>query len=237
MSDTQTDLVREPESSSAIVREAPRAEELGLTVTRIFKTPLAALRAAMESLARNLDASDARSTMVAGALAEVKRIARDVDALAAYAAPSPLVPLECSLEEVLQGVVARLAPREAARVTIARPAVAATLWIDGPLLSTALSHVVRLALESSGDDVLFEARVERDRATFAIICGGDLERLEALQAPRSHQDASLGLGFDLARRDVARMHGTFELAHRDGARLCVRVAIPRCAPPLPRRAA
>lgn len=227
MTDSPNDSVRREESSSLQAHAAPQPAELGLAVTRIFKTPLAALRASMESLARNLDSTDPRRETLSGALAEVTRLARDVDALAAYAAPRPLLPLWCSLEEIMQGAVTRLAPRDAARVTLARPGEAPKLYVDGPVLSTTLAHVVRVALESSGDDVLLEARTNDESASFSILSGANGARVDALATPQSHQDASLGLGLELARRDVVRMGDTFELDTSDASHVRVRIHVPR----------
>ncbi|MBI5432656.1 MAG: hypothetical protein HZA52_07490 [Planctomycetes bacterium] len=223
MVDTPNERAHENESSSVAARATPQAAEVGLAVTRIFRTPLAALRASMESLAKNFGVDDPRRETLSGALAEVLRLSRDVEALAAYAAPRPLMPLVCSLEEILQSTVAKLAQRDAARVTLARPAAAPQLLVDGALLSTALAHVVRVALEGSAEDVLLEARVEAGSAGFSVISGGERSRLAALRAPRSHNDASLGLGFELARREVERMQGTFEVAATDS--VCVRIRI------------
>ncbi|MCE9593735.1 MAG: hypothetical protein K8S98_06045 [Planctomycetes bacterium] len=226
MADIPTELEPTHATSYVGAEEAPRAAELGLTVTRILKTPLAALRASMESLAKNLDANDPRRELLSGALAEVTRLGRDVEALASYAAPRPLAPLACSVEEILQGAVARLSIRDASRVTLARPAASITLVVDGPLLSTALAQLMRAALESSGDDVLFQARVDGDRTTFVVVSGGDPLRVVDPRSSRSHQEASLNLGLELAQRDVIRMGGEFAREASDAGRVCVRVRIP-----------
>lgn len=226
MADIPTELEPKHATSHVGAEEAPRAAELGLTVTRVLKTPLAALRASMESLAKNLDANDPRRELLSGALAEVTRLGRDVEALASYAAPRPLAPIACSVEEILQGAVARLSLRDASRVTLARPAAAHTLVVDGPLLSTALAQLVRAALESSCDDVLLQARVEGERTTFVVVSGGDAQRVVVPRTSRSHQEASLTLGLELAQRDVVRMGGEFEREVSDAGRVCVRVRIP-----------
>lgn len=237
MTDSSIDSVRRDETSSSSAHAAPEPVELGLAMTRIFKTPLAALRASMESLAKNLETADPRRETLAGALAEVTRLARDVEALAAYAAPRPLMPLWCSLEELLQGSMSRLAPRDAARVTLARPGEAPKLYVDGPVLSTTLAHVVRVALESSGEDVLLEARTNEECASFSILSGANGARVEALATPSSHHDASLGLGLELARRDVTRMGGTFQLDTADASRVRVLIRVPREPASLVRRSA
>lgn len=186
---------------------APDAEELGLSVTRIFKLPLAALRASMESLARDLDRADPRREVLHGALAEIQRLGRDVQALADYAAPRPLAPLRCSIEELLQGAVARVDRRSAERLSIARPARSVTLWVDGPLLSAALANLVQVALESSREEVLLQARVEDGEAIFAVVEASACTDLNALESLRAERGSSLGLGFNLAQRDVERMGG------------------------------
>ena len=58
MQDTQNELTQAE-------RAAP---ELGLTITQILKNPLAALRASMESLARDLPEDDPRSERLQAAL-------------------------------------------------------------------------------------------------------------------------------------------------------------------------
>ncbi len=216
-------------SRQRTANRTPEPAELGLAVTRIFKTPLAALRASMESLSRGLEENDPRRELLSGALAEVLRLGRDVEALASFAAPRALMPLRCSLEEIVQGVATRLTPEQAARVSIARPASPSHLFVDGPALTSALTHILQVALESSHDDVLLQARQDANDTRFAVVENADHDSLALAMGEhewKTFKQASLGLGYSLAARDVARMGGDISVERSSRGSITVSIRVP-----------
>jgi K+-sensing histidine kinase KdpD len=205
--------------------------DLGLAMSRILRNPLAGLRASMETLAGELDeaqaAADSQFTLKA-ALDQVTRLSRDVEALVDYAAPRPIAPLRCTLEEILQAALATLPGELRARVRVARSEASHPLHVDGPVLATCLGHLLESALEySAGDEwVLFQAREENGATVFAIVDGGNASLLHPGELHDSTRRAHLGLGVSLAVRDIDRMGAGLELetTERGCSRVVVRIA-------------
>jgi K+-sensing histidine kinase KdpD len=115
----------------------------------------------------------------------------------------------------------RLSAEQAARVSVARPARPCSLTVDGPLFSSALAHLVQLALESSRDEVLLQARAEGDAIVFAIVESSAGVVPLALSTQSEQRDASLGLGFNLARRDILRMGGELSVLSTARGHTCI----------------
>lgn len=192
--------------------------ELGLTMTRILKNPLAALRASMESLARELPANDPRAQHVRAALEEVLRLSRGVQDLVDYAAPRELKPLHCSSEELLLSTQAMLPASARSRLRLARPSSARHLRVDGPQLCLALRHLAEYALATTSGEVLFGAREESGTILFTLVG-------EASPALRVGS-VQLDLGLHLAGRDIPRMGGTLTLQRSARGATCIQVAFP-----------
>jgi K+-sensing histidine kinase KdpD len=207
--------------------------DLGLAMSRILRNPLAGLRASMESLVGELgeDATDASpETTLKSALDQVTQLSRDVEALVDFAAPRPLAPLQCTLEEIVQAALCTLPGGLRARVRVARPEAPKSVLVDGPVLATCLGHLLESALEaSSGDDwVLLQVRDEDGATLFAIVEGGDAS---LLHPGSGHQDstrrAHLGLGVSVAVRDIDRMgaHLLLGTTERGCSRVVVRLPV------------
>lgn len=210
----------EPTQVTTIPQNLPRElpAELGLTMTRILKNPLAALRASMESLARDLPADDPRSQHVNAALDEVLRLSRGVQDLVDYAAPRELRPLVCTADELLFSTLRMLPQEMRARVRLARPASALDLRVDGPQLCMALRHLADYCLASSCGEVLLGARAEHGALLFTLV-GEALEQV-------SNHSVQLDLGLHLAGRDIPRMGGTLTLQRTARGATCVQIAFP-----------
>ena len=212
-------------------KQAP-SPELGLTMTHVLRNPLAALRASMESLACGYSEQDPRAQQLRGALEQVLKMSRDVDALVQLTAPRPLAPLECTVEEILRAALRGMRFDFTGRVKLADASAGATLMVDGPLLADCLHRLLESALSSCGEIVLLSARVEGAAVHFAIVESGDDRSLRGFK----HTDlptaraAALELGLALARRDLERIGGSLQITHTLLANTCINVRIPSTPP-------
>jgi K+-sensing histidine kinase KdpD len=194
------------------------APDLGWALSRTLRAPLDGLRASMETLAGNLrhesvDGRGAARTLDA-ALEQVQRIARDVEALIAYARPRPVAPLRCSVDELLQTTLLALPPDLRTRVRVTCPAPGYTTHVDGPLLAGCLARLLESSLHSSreSDWVLLEVRPVAGEVQFRIFDGGAGSILgPVVEREDTPRGAHLGLGESLARRDLERMGVTMTL--------------------------
>ncbi len=199
--------------------ELPSPPELGLTITRILKNPLAALRASMEDLARDLPASDPHSAHVNAALEEVLRLSRGVQDLVDFAAPREIKPLSCTTDELLFSTLRMLPEAARSRVRLARSNVAQNLSIDGPQLCQALRHLADYTLATTAGEVLFGTRNESDALFFTLV--GEASNTTASES------IQLDLGLHLAGRDIPRMGGTLTLQRSARGATCIQVSFPR----------
>ncbi len=188
------------------------APDLGLTMTQVLRNPLSALRASMETLASEFRADDPRSLKLSGALEQVLAMSRDVDALMALAAPRPLAPLTCSLDEILESALRRQGFEQRARVRLARPTSPANLRVDGPLLADCLARLLEHALASVSQSVLLSTQRDGALTRFAIVADSASAGATWEQLPQQRR-AALELGLALARRDAQRMQAELEVAH------------------------
>jgi len=200
-------------------RPAQTAPELALTMTRILKNPLAALRASMEGLQRDLPADDPRSAQVRSALDEVVRLSRGVQDIVDYAAPRELEPMSCTSEELLYSTVRMLPETVRSKVSLARSGGVQELFVDGPQLCQSLRHLVEHAAATTSNEVLFGARADGDAVLFTLVsetCGA------AVQV-----STQLDLGLQLAFRDIPRMGGSLTLQHSAQGATCIQVRFAR----------
>ena len=205
-------------SHSNAQAELPVPAELGLTMTRILKNPLAALRASMESLARELPADDPRGQHVHAALEEVLRLSRGVQDLVDYAAPRDMRPLGCTADELLFSTLRMLPEQARSRMRLARPTCVLPLRVDGPQLCMALRHLADYTLASTCGEVLFGARQELGSLLFTLV--GEA-------SPKTAENSvQLDLGLHLAGRDIPRMGGSLTLQRSSRGATCIQVAFP-----------
>jgi hypothetical protein len=201
---------------------------LGHSLERMLGRPLAVLRASIESLVGELEAGDPRGRTLAGALAQVTRMTRDLQSLVEYTAPRPLAPLRCTFEEIGRGMVAMLAPEQRERLQLAHPGRGHALLVDGPLLVSCLASLAQGALESAPGNVLLQARHEGGHTIFTLVRAdaGEVYEPEAIELDRAESDDSLAVRLTVARRDIARMGGDLRVQHTARGLTCVSVCLP-----------
>jgi K+-sensing histidine kinase KdpD len=193
-------------SISHDVRTAHFDPELSDAISSGICVPLAALRASMESLARGLDAADPRATLLSSALGEVVRMGRNVQALLDIAIPPPLRPLHCTLDEIAHAALQSIGSEQRSRVLLAVESGGARLFVDGPCLSSTLSHLIEAGLCETSHPVLVSARSSGARCMFSVV---SVARTGSQTATRSKPR----LGLELAHRQIQRMGGDLSL-HR-----------------------
>ncbi|HVS17489.1 MAG TPA: hypothetical protein VMT18_02730 [Planctomycetota bacterium] len=203
-------------------------QALGHSLERVLGRPLAVLRASIEALLSELGTGDPRGTTLAGALAQVTRMTRDLQSLVEYTAPRPLAPLRCTVEEIARGVVAMLGSEHRERLQLAHPGRGDALDVDGPLLVTCLASLAQGALESAPGNVLLRARNEGGHTHFTLVRAdaGEVYAPEAAELDPSESDASLAVRLTVARRDIARMGGDLCVQHTARGLTCVSVRLP-----------
>jgi signal transduction histidine kinase len=204
-------------------------ESVSRALAQGLDTPLAALRATMESLTHELDQK--RGGLPAlrhgGVLREVDRLGKNVRELCDFAAPPVPRPLNCSLAEIIEAARAQLAPEQRVRVVVARCEAGAGFEVDGPLLAGCLRRVLENALEATEELVLVVARLERGTAGFSVVddapnaFGPDWKPVPFRTTKPNH----LGLGLALTQRDVALLNGHLEFLTTPGGGTCVRITI------------
>jgi signal transduction histidine kinase len=195
-----------------------------------LNTPLAALRATMESLGQEMLQSGhaVKPLRIDGVLREVDRIGKNVRELCELATPPVPLPLACSLEEIVSAARSGLPLEQRTRVISAQTEPEASIEVDGPLLSACLRRLLENALEATEGPVLVVARRENGHATLAVIDDAPSGLSPGWQPVPFHSTKPnhLGLGLTLTRRDVALLDGRLEfLSMPDGA-TCVRITIP-----------
>jgi len=203
---------------------------LARALAQALNTPLAALRASVESLGQELmlERTALRPLRIDGVLQEVERIGKNVRELVEFHAPPVPQPLACTLDEIVQAARARLAPELRARVVLARCEPGATLHVDGPLLSGCLHRLLENALEATEELVLVVARKTSAECSFAVLdnapnaLGPDWQPLPFRTTKPNH----LGLGLVLTQRDVTLLGGRLEFLSTPQGETCVRIAIP-----------
>ncbi|MFN0244935.1 MAG: hypothetical protein ACKVWV_18790 [Planctomycetota bacterium] len=189
--------------------------DLAEAVARGITLPLAALRASMECLARDLEGAATPPLVLRGALNEVIRMGKNVQALVDFTLPQPLHPFACSLEEIAQATLCALDAPSRARVLLASENGRAPLFVDGPVLSRSLAHLVEAGLAHSSHPVLLRARATFSDAVFSVVCPACVSEVDGeadvvrAWPPNPHLAASTGVGVALARREIERLGGSF----------------------------
>lgn len=206
----------------------PTRPELGLSMTKILRNPLLALRASMESLATELGASDPRAVAVKHALEQVLEMSRGVETLVTYASPRTVRPQRCSIAEIVQSARRGLRFDQAARVEVVDQTQQGFVTVDPGLLAGSLHCLLAHALATSGDSVLLSARRDEGRVTFAIVEQAPCDSFDALS--RSDlppgEVAAAKLGFEIAFRDIARIGGRLTAERTPHGNRCVSIELP-----------
>ena len=233
--------VPEQATNSTSMNTVPRAEltdeALGRALRSSLDVPLSALRASLESLARELGA-DPRSADVDQALGQVSRAGRVVSDLAEYASHPVPMPLWCSVDEILYTARHRLSRADRERVSVANSLGRRRLFVDGPLLSRALERLLRNAIEASESPALITARRAgrgEGQALFAVFNEGrgvDLDP-DAVVPFHTTKKNHIGLGLTLAVRDVELLGGSLSLVRTPGGEIAATVSLPDTTPRRP----
>jgi two-component system sensor histidine kinase HydH len=180
------------------------------TIRRDIDAPLAVLRASMEALSVELGAEDPRGTILDGAVEQIVRLGRSVQALVDYAVPPALHPLDCTLEELVRSCVAQLPEDLARSLYLVFEQRSASATVDGPLLSRCLTHLV-CATVGPRDEAVLHASAREDSLEISLL----IEPNTAHRAtPRETGQPALAQADDLvialAQREIERMGGALE---------------------------
>lgn len=196
-------------STNSVGTEVAAIPDLGSVAARGLRTPLAALRAALETLEAELSEDLRARQLVRRALDELGRVTQSTDALAEYVLPAPLHPLRCSLRELSQSALAGLSDDRRARIWVALEPGVDTLIVDGPLLSRCLTAFLSRATAALHSEVLLHAHRLDEVTTFAIV--GDLSAREQGCEPNTAPERIGAVAEDfavaVARRTIVRLGG------------------------------
>lgn len=184
--------------------------------------PLAALRAALESLARGHHGEAPPFDLLEGALQEVVRVGRNVNALIDFAMPPELHLQECNLEELVRAAHRALPSHIAAQVQLAIEGHREVVCTDGPLLSRCLGYLIT-ANVSTADQALLRVAADGGYATFTLLCEVHAEPDTAPDVSRP-DDASLVLVF--AQRELERLGGDVDTHLTPSGALQITVRLP-----------
>lgn len=174
---------------------------LHLALVGGLRTPLAALRASMETLVHRFEERDPRLPQIAASLAQVVHLQHNLQSIVDAEHPTALRPLSCTLHELVASAVNALVPDQRARVLVAVEDGDARIHVDGPLVSRSLMRLLECGLDARSDAALLRVRTSAGRASFAILHSrfdtpeGSIEELVTR----------------VAARDAQRMDGTFEM--------------------------
>ena len=223
-----------PNTELRPTRSAETADDgLSSAVTDSLRTPLAVLRAALETLGRSFDAGDERALVLDRALGEVIRLAKHVQTLVDYALPQPLRPLPCSASELARSALEGLTPERRARVMTATEGGDARLLVDGPLAARALARLVACGLDGTREPVLIHARGTARGACFSVLHEG----FDGGARPGADADHAAGiraLGLALARRDLERLGAACTSRRTPQGLVLSEVRFDHARPPEPR---
>ena len=209
------------QASARIASEAD--SEIAASMSQLLVMPLAGLRIALEKLVSELGEDSRRSTASA-ALSQVTCLARNVETLVDYAAPRRLHPLPCSARELVHSALRPLSGEQAARTRVVPPAEALNLMVDGPLFSSVLRNLIENALQQSPGTVELGAHEDGQGVRFLLAREGPRGDVDSIApALPATSAARCELGLNLARREIARMHGqlTFEQLESGVARTII----------------
>ncbi|MFO1011714.1 MAG: hypothetical protein U1F29_16760 [Planctomycetota bacterium] len=165
-----------------------------------LRTPLAALRASLETLSHRFETNDPREPQVAASLAQVVRLQHNLQTILDARHALSLRPLSCTLQEIVSSAVNALVPEHKSRVLVAVESADERVVVDGPLVSRALARLLECGLDQGDDPALLRVRAQAGRASFTVLhrrCDAPAGSIEALVA-------------HVAARDAQRMGGTFE---------------------------
>lgn len=211
-------------SQTASSRDA--APELGPALERGLGQPISALRACMESLAREFDGHDPRSAALGEALSEVTRLGHNVGDLLDFAYPPQPRPLECTIEEILYSARFQLPHTLWGHLLIARDASPQLprIFIDGPVLAQSIARLVKATVADAvpGSGLMLRAQIEAGRVHFTITVQGAND-------PHRRQADPTGLCHSIAQRDLGVIGCALDERTTQGGAATFRIQLPHDA--------
>lgn len=192
-------------------------------VQRDLAGPLAALRAALESLAREAGRPAQRGPLLRRALAEVVRLERRVEALAEIVGPAELHPAACTVEEIARSALRALTERDRGRVWLALEQGDRRVDVDAATLSRALSALLEETLRRGPRDLLLHSCCDTARVAFTIIDDLSATGCELSDPEKASEDS---LELLLSKREAQRLGGTVEVCRVTNEHWSTRLEIP-----------
>ncbi len=187
--------------STSRVRRAPRSARADATLAPAFagelKNALAALRAALESVAHDLENDDPRLERVLRAAVQTLPLARQVEALADCARSTASAPGQCTLGEIAASVRRAVLPAHETRLVLALEQAESSFAVDAPLAVRTLVLPIEGLLRLGLGPVLLHVRLDRGAPSFRITWPTAGEEPEALALQRlllRHEAHCLGAG-------------------------------------------
>jgi len=201
--------------------------DMRATIRRDVATPLAVLRASMESLAKDFENQDPRETVLNGAVDQIVRLGRSIQALVDYAVPLPLHNLTCTLEELTRCSHGLLDAPVAAVIRVACEDGQAQTRVDGPLFTRSLAQLLSVAVDVGDEAVLHaSAQAEWLKITLLVQPRGNLDTFED-EAKRTLAPDDEHLILALVEREITRMGGSLETTLLPSASTRIVVRLPR----------
>lgn len=171
--------------------------DLVTTLGRGIRTPLRALRAALEDLKAGHSKAD---DVLPGALDTLAGVMQHLDALEDHLVPSPLLPLVCTTREIARSA-RDLLGTDSSKLLLAHEGRPLSLFVDGPLMAKSLARVAASGLDQGGS-ALLHVRTGEHECSFTVVVRA-ADESSALAAQRCAE--RLGLEVAIAARDLARL--------------------------------
>lgn len=243
-------IVLSVRAARARLRLAELRSDFVASVTHEFKTPIATIRAAGETLASDrLDGAAARHDYAGFIVQESRRLTRLVDNLLAFTrvtdTPEVRPPLEpVALADVVAESLDRFAVQLTAgafRVEVAVPSTLPPVQGDRTGLALMLDNLVDNAIRHSRGEhsITIRARTEGRAVALEVSDrGGGIPPDEVRHVTRKFYRGRLaghggtGLGLAIASRIVDDHHGTLTIDSEAGVGTTMRISIPAAAPPV-----
>ncbi len=195
-------------------------------MSRDIHTPLAALRASLESLARSPRESSSPD-LANRALEQLARVEHAAELLCESTHPRELAAARTSVEEIARSALQCLREHARKRTTLALEEPRATIEIDAPLLARSLARLLDGALADGTQEILLHSHAGPEKLCFTIVDELDPARHDELEL--SFEPSSDGVAHAevaIAVRDIHRLGGTVEIQRLGNHRTCVQVEIP-----------
>jgi hypothetical protein len=175
-----------------------------------IQTPLSALQAALEDLAKETPGTDQHRSVLCNAALSVERISRRAQTLADFTLEPTPSPMPCTLGELAHGAHRSTPSELRPSVRLALEDPHERMFIDGPLCSRLLSYLLHACAEFH-DEALFHVHKDRSQAVFTIICAPlpSSAKLESQHSDNTRRHVN-DLMFLVAERELARMGGSVD---------------------------